>query len=492
VSEAVAVTGTTDPGGRFAGAIRVGLLTPYFAFFEERFPPDFRATQAAYADRLAQGLRDAGLEVTPSGLVHGTESAAAARAAFAGAGVQVVVAASTMAAPPSFGAAALEGFEGPVVVWDDRRTARFEASIDEVEATRGSSLLGSIMLANILAREGRRYLTVSSGDGDATGVARAVTGAAAAASLRGARLGLLGGIIAGYANVVLEPSAAAALGLDLVEIGPDAVARALAVSHPADGAERPADGAELPAGLEPVAAARPLIDRSMRVHRFLRALVADERLDALALNCHSDVLRFGEETGVVGCLASTLLWSVGVPVACTGDAVTAVPLMLAARITGSAQYCEGYGIESATGELLVSSCGMADLSLRPPGEPARLHPNELYPGRHGLGIATRFSFEGGPATIAGFAAPTPARNGRLIVSAGRLTGRGFEHLNGPSGTVTFDRPGAGDASRRWIDAGPAHHLALMRGDRREELAAAATILGLDLIDATTNAGTREG
>ena len=73
--------------------------------------------------------------------------------------------------------------------------------------------------------------------------------------------------------------------------------------------------------------------------------------------------------------------------------------------------------------------------------------------------------------------------GRLVVSAGRLSGRGFAHLNGPSGTVTFDRPGAGIASRAWIEAGPAHHLALVRGDRREELRAAAAILGLDLVDA---------
>ena len=61
------------------------------------------------------------------------------------------------------------------------------------------------------------------------------------------------------------------------------------------------------------------------------------------------------------------------------------------------------------------------------------------------------------------------------MSAGRLSGRGFAHLNGPSGTVTFDEPGAGRASRAWIDAGPAHHLALMRGDRRAELRAAAAI-----------------
>ena len=120
----------------------------------------------------------------------------------------MVVAASTMAAPPSYGSTALEGFDGPIIVWDDRRAERFGPDLDEVEATRASSLLGSIMLANILGREGRRYLTVSSVDGGGASVARAVVGAAAAAALRGARLGLLGGTIAGYRNVVLEPEAA--------------------------------------------------------------------------------------------------------------------------------------------------------------------------------------------------------------------------------------------------------------------------------------------
>jgi L-fucose isomerase-like protein len=469
------------PGrGRFSGPVRVGLLTPYFAFFEERFPEDFRSRQSAYAERLADALRRAGLEVTAPGLVHSPQTAASARAMFESAGVQVVVAAPTMAAPPTFGSMALEGFDGPVVMWDDRRADRFDDAIDEVEATRASSLLGSVMLANILGREGRRYLTVGSVGADATEVARAATGAAAAAAMRGARLGLLGGTVGGYANVILEPEAASSLGIELVEVDGSMIAAATEV------ARQPSDG-RLPPELEPSQSVAPLLGRSLQVHRLLSWLISEARLDALALNCHSDVLRFGEDTGVVACLASTLLWSGHVPVACTGDAATSVALMLAARIAGSAQYGEGYGIEAVTGELLLSSCGMADLALRPPGEPARMLPNELYPGRHGLGVATRFTFAEGPATILGFAPPTTARPARLVAAAGRLTGRGFRNLNGPSGTLTFDRPGSGLASRAWIDAAPAHHLALMRGDRLAELRAAAAFLDVDLIEMDSEA-----
>jgi len=239
--------------------------------------------------------------------------------------------------------------------------------------------------------------------------------------------------------------------------------------------------AVLPVSFATSESARPLLERSLRAHRLLQEISHDCQLDALALNCHSDVLRWSDDPGVVACLGSTLLWSSGVPVACTGDAVTAVVLMLAARISGSAQYCEGYAIEAETGELLISSCGMADASLCAAGSSVNLRPNDLYPGRHGMGIAARFDFDAGPATIAAFAPLTATSPSRIVVSSGRLTGRGFEHLNGPSGMFTFDRPGAGASSGGLIDAGPAHHLALMRGDRTREFRAAAVFLGAELV-----------
>ncbi len=465
-------TGGLGSGSRFQRPIVVGLLTPYWSFFDDHFPADYRPAQDAYALGLAEALREHGLQVTSSGLVDGEAAATLARQRFLDAGVEVVVVAATMAAPPTFGAQALDGFTGPIVVWDDRRASRLARDVDEVEATRVSSMLGSVMLANVMGRDGHDYLTVTT-DGDVRPIVRAIAGAAAANAVRGARLGLLGGVVPGYGDVVLDERQAAALGIDLVPIDGSIIAEALAAS-------REGVAALLP-GMTLTDAAAPLLERSMRVHRFLRQVVDIARIDALALNCHSEVLRWSEELGVVSCLGSSLLWSAGVPVACTGDGATAVALMMAARISGSAQYCEGYVVESETGELVVSSCGMADLSLKS-DEPARLCANELYPGRHGMGIATRFDFAPGPATIAAFGPRTASLPGRLVISVGDLSGRGFAHLNGPSGTVAFDRPGSGAASTAWIDVGPAHHLALIRGDRSEEFRAACRFLGVQLIE----------
>ena len=136
-----------------------------------------------------------------------------------------------------------------------------------------------------------------------TEVVRAVRGAAAARSLRGARLGLLGGIIPGYGDVVLDPATAAALGIELVEVGPDAIAQG-AGGQPGRRTVRRSRGRSSSPRRR-----QPLLERSRRIERFLAAVVADARLDALALNCHSDVLRFGDELGAVGCLGASVLWA---------------------------------------------------------------------------------------------------------------------------------------------------------------------------------------
>ena len=111
--DAEAARGLTQEASltRFGGPIRVGLLTPYFAFFEARFPADFRATQAGLCRRAwPDALAGAGLEVTASGLVDGPEAAAGgARRGSRRRTWTWSWRAATMAAPPTYGTAALDG-----------------------------------------------------------------------------------------------------------------------------------------------------------------------------------------------------------------------------------------------------------------------------------------------------------------------------------------------------------------------------------------------
>ena len=110
-------------------------------------------------------------------------------------------------------------------------------------------------------------------------------------------------------------------------------------------------------------------------------------------------------------------------------------------------------------------------------------PQRAVPRTHmGSGSRPASTFEEGPATIVGFGPPTAVatRSPRDVRRPPQRTGLRAPQRPERHGHVR--RPGAGRASRAWIDAGPAHHLALMRGDRRQELRAAGRFLDVEFIE----------
>jgi len=63
-------------------------------------------------------------------------------------------------------------------------------------------------------------------------------------------------------------------------------------------------------------------------------------------------------------------------------------------------------------------------------------------------------------------------------------------FTGTSGVVRFDAPAAA-VTRRILDAGLEHHMALAYGDHRAALVAAAARLGLPVLDLTGDSDGRE-
>jgi L-arabinose isomerase len=473
--------------GHLSGPVRVGLLTPYFSFFDEHFPPTYRVAQQRYAAELGSRLAGTGAVVTPSDLVYSAETAASARKVFQEARIEVVVIAAVMAAPPGYVTATLDGLDVPVVIWSDRRVEVLEDDINELEATRTSSFLGSVMAANVLRRVQIRFAVVTTHGADDERIGRAVRAAAVGPRLRAMRLGLIGDPIPGYDDVVLGEAGADQVGLTLVPVAVDRVIRTFkAVS----GEDRTSSAALLESANAAVEGrAEPGLQTSLDLHATLRRTADELDLDALAINCHS-AFRQDPDVGVVGCLGASLLTFAGRPVSCTGDGATAVGLSIATVIAGHAQYCEGYVQAGRTGELLLSSCGLADLRLRAVGEATVVAANELYPGKRGLGYLFRHGFPEGDATLIGFSPDPHEKRSRLTYAFGRLTGRTFSNLNGPSGSFIFDHPDPEEALRAWISAAPAHHMALVRGRLDLELEVLKQLLDMNFIAigaASTNA-----
>jgi L-fucose isomerase-like protein len=371
----------------------------------------------------------------------------------------------------------LESLQRPVVIWLDDRAVTIDDSIDEIEATQQSSFLGSIMLSSALRAAGVRYHVVATEAQNGASVLRAARGAAVKTMLSELRIGIVGAPLAGYSDVLLDDYAATALGVSVVQIDSGTFTKSYVNS------ELPAESFWTPlARLGVVTAdAEPALASSVALTLDLQRIVDENDLSALVINCHADYLRWHKERGIVGCLGASVLTSAGVPVSCTGDAATAVPLAIATWLARDTQYAEGYVIGRHTGELLISSCGLANFNLRHPSHPLEFRGNDLYPGARGNGCCVRMAFAEGPATLLALAGNSPKLRPRFIWKSGFMSGRYFKQMNGPSGTFSFDSPDDRHASSTWVGAGPSHHFAVTRGHLDVELQAAAEFVDADFV-----------
>jgi L-arabinose isomerase len=465
--------------GKLFRPVRIGLLTPYFSFFDQRFPPSFRQSQEAYAAQLADALATPDTVVVPSGLVDSAAAAGAAEGVFRRERVDVMVVAPLMAAPPGFVAPMLAALERPVVIWLDDRAETIEEAISELDATRDSSFLGSIMLSSALRAAGVKHYVVATGSREGKLVVRAARGASVRTMLAGLRIGIVGEPLPGYADVLLVDQAASAVGVSIVHLDSNLFSASYVAGDSPSHSFWPAFAQH---GVV-TADAKPGLAASIALAGDLERIVERHDLAALVINCHSDQLRWHSERGVVGCLGASALTTAGVPVSCTGDVATAVALAVTTWLAGDTQYAEGYVIARRTGELLISSCGLANLGLREPSQPLEFHGNDLYPGARGNGCCVRMAFAAGPATILALGGNSATARPRFIWKTGFMSGRYYKAMKGPSGTFSFDPPGNRSVSTAWVEAGPSHHIAVTRGHLDVELLAAAAIVNAEFVQA---------
>jgi len=435
------------------------MISCYFGLYEEQMPPGFRADRQAAAARCADVLRTR-FETVDAGMLASNADGAAANAVLLQAGIDVLVFAPSMVAPPSYALAALDGLDVPIVIWNSPAVDRLPDVLSQSEATVNSSQVAAVMLANPLVRAAIPFATVSAAPSDPAGIerlARTIRGAAAASELRGSTVLRVGTWIPGYEDVASTTAELAELGV--VEHALDVPA--LDARFDSVAQERVT---ELLAGLA---------DRGWRHHpgdaddasARLALALADEAADAgaaaVTVNCHSDALRWNPHIGICACLGASLLTDSGVPVSCTGDLPTALALLLARTLSGSALYCEFYTPELETGLMLLAAGGEGDPRWADPREPVVVEPNTHYPGDRGAGASLSFRLEPGPATVLSL---SPTAHGWVLAWAtGEIAEARYDSLGGPNGMFRFDSGPAFEAGERWIASGATHHNALARG-----------------------------
>ncbi len=443
----------------------IGLVSVYFTLFDEVMPPGFRSEREHAAAAFVTALRS-DFDVVYPGLVASEEDGRRVNAELRKERLDAIVFAPSMAAPPTYALAALEGLDVPVVVWNSPAGGRFGDDITQADATANSTQVGSVMVANVLVRTGRPFaaVTASLDDRAALGrVLRTVRGAAAAASLRGAVALRVGDPIPGYADVESTDEQLACLGVSEASVSVEELNEAFRRASPAR-----ADDWQETADL-----------RSARLAGALADLAEQHQAALGTVNCHSSWLRSNPEIGICACLGVSLLTGRGIPFSCTGDQPAALALLVARRLSGRALYCEFYAPELETGLMLLAAGGEGDPAWADVGG-VRIEANDHYPGLHGAGASVSFDLEPGPATAISLS-PMSSSSWRLVWATGEIVETRYRRMGGPNAMFRFDTGPSNQVATSWIESGATHHNALALGRLDVEIPVFARALGVEAV-----------
>ena len=461
--------------------LRIGLLSVYFGLFDAAMPPEFRQDRTSFAEGMRDRLEQFGSVVYP-GVVDSDEAGRAAGRMFEEVGVDVIVFAPTMAAPPSYGWEAVRNLpDVPLIAVGVQELEAVPDGYTTEEATRRSLPVGLVMFTNVLVREGRRFSTLISSVGadDLDGVlAESLRAVDAAAMVRNSRLLSIGKPISGYLDVEVSSQELDHLGVEVVDIGAEELAAAFAgvVVEETTALVR-----DLRDRFDASAVDHATLERSARLALAMKGLGQDHGATAGAVNCHGETLRWNPGVGITACLGVALCTQEGRPFACTGDIPTAIALSLGKRVAGSALYCELYQLDFPGDWILVANGGEGDLSSRSSMSEVRLLPEDHYMGEHGPGTAVAFALPEGPATLVSLT-PVNHTGGWVLVGAeGRILDSKHHAMEGPNGIFRFDSGNVASAYASWCEAGATHHAGLLPGHHGNVLSRTAEILGIDYV-----------
>ncbi|MDH3753225.1 MAG: hypothetical protein OEU32_05060 [Acidimicrobiia bacterium] len=461
----------------------IGQVSVYFGLFDDAMPAGFRKGREAHAEAVGALLAEHGQVIFP-GVIDSEDGGRRAARELAAAGVDVVVFAPTMAAPPNYAWAAVAGLaDTPIITLAAQESGVVPDDYDTEQATRRSLPVGLAMFTNVLVRRSRPFMTVV-GELDSASfrddLADALRVAGAVARVRAAPFAVIGPPIPGYDDVMASADDLQRLGVRAVDVTAAELSTAFAAveDDEVDRLEQALDETN-----DATAVRGPVLHRSARLALAMESVCDQHGVCGGAVNCHSDVLRWNSDIGVTACLGVSRLSTSGRPFACTGDLPTGILLVLGRELAGSALYCELYQLDLPGDWVLVANGGEGDMSMRPPGSPVRLLPEDHYAGEHGAGTAVAFALAVGPATLVSLTPAADAKGGWVLVAAeGHIIDSRHDTMEGPNGMFRFASGRVADGYGRWCRAGATHHAALLPGHQVGALRDATDLLSIELAE----------
>lgn len=444
---------------------KIGLLSPYWNFWEGVVDGDPQALHATLFDQAISVARDHG-DVAWSVRADELDDSLAT--------VDLIIVVITMASPPAPVRAFLERRPNVVfVVWALHDSPTIAEPFTHQSITTRGATVGASMVAASLSRAGIAHDVVL-GDPSSSRVEQALRCAAAAAVVRGSRLLVVGEPLEGY-DFVLPPRAEVArLGLELIRRTPDDLA-----AHADSASDRDLSALYAEIGAEVSAITTEAgAQVALRAAVALQHMVEIDEVQGGALNCHGPSLRTGSPWGgVAPCLALGRVTSQGCGFTCTGDVNTALAMLLVAALGRPTMYHEMEAIDEDTDEVVLANSGEHDSRFASVSD-ARIVANPWFPGVNPTPIVA-FQVAPGPASIV--AVTVVDDKLRVIIAEGEFTARPTELTGTMTAAFRFSSSSAPEGWQAWVKAGAGHHACATDAHLQNDLTAVTRHLGLDLV-----------
>jgi L-fucose isomerase-like protein len=465
---------------RFNGRPRIAIVLPVTLDWQAVVPFDLGDDRKRLLELTTRLLADEAIAETTS-IVESLADADHAAERARDANVEATLVVMTMAVRPAAALAAIRGIARPVVVWALQQGGALAGDVGHAEIVANGGTVGAPILTSLLTRDGHPFELVLGPPDAATleRISRALRAAAAAHRISTARLGRVGLPVSGYGSVDLsEPRLRDGLGVSVIRIDPAELLE-IYEATPAGRAIAVADEMRSLFAVDPALNAEDLA-RAARGAAALEELVARYELDAGALTCHVQGMRFLPGLGFAPCFALGRMSSRGVPWSCSSDLPAAVAMVTLSALGAAAQYHELEMLDCASGEFLVASSGEHDLRLAGPARP-RLVRNGWFPSDPHAGVCACFGLKPGPATLLAFAQiDAPAPTHRFVVASGEFGEREFAHTGTPHAAFRFAGADPADSWERWCHGGASLHSACSDGDLTDLVGTVGRHLGVEV------------
>ncbi len=454
---------------------RVGVIHPYWSFWESAVEGDFAADRRALGAVATATLEAGGATVSWEATVQPGDDIAALTATL-DSDIDALVVVSTMAASPGAVVELLAAFERtPLVIWAAHRGLAVDENLSHTGITLRGGTVGSPMIGAALTRQGRAYDLVAGEITDGSAIGDAVRRAAAAGAVRRSRLAVVGSTIPGYEWARIPDARLASIGIEVVpSTAGELAARIRTVTPEAVTAARTSlDGFSVDADVEPAA-----LDTALRYSVALESLVDDGRLSAGTLNCHVAELRLDPSLGSAPCFALGRSTSRGVPWTCTGDVATSLAMLLVSSLGAPTLYHEIEALDEVSHEAILANSGEHD-SRFGSSTARRIINNPWFPREHATASAL-FSLAAGPASLVGVAS---GADGSLtvVVAEGRFTERTAPDSGTLNAAFEFASGPIAEAWQRWGSAGVGHHSCATDRHVADDLEVICRHLGIGLL-----------